>query len=337
MNIATFTSKKFLVPGVLLVILILLATLPLYGPLTGLSERDLYIPATTFMYIALAVSWTMFSGFSGYLSLATAAFLGVGIYTTAILRGTELGLGLPLSVVIPIGGAISFILALLVGLATLRLKGIYFIVFTFGLVVLIGKLVTFYEIHEVGIRGRNVPPITYESFYYIMLAIAVATVLTAYFLRRSRLGLALQSIGGNEEAAAHMGVNTTMVKVISFAITAFFMGAAGATLANRLIFIDPAATFYIGYSFTPVLMAIFGGLGQIYGPVIGATIFALLEYWLIGRFPIYYGLIFGIMLIIVILYLPTGLAGLVPKLRNRFGGVIPKLLKGGKTEQSANT
>ena len=327
MDITTFTRSKLLVPGLLLLIFIVLATLPLYGPFVGISQNDLFRPATTFMYIALAVSWAMFSGSTGYLSLAPAAFVGVGIYTTAILRAE-----LPLGVIITIAGLICFILALLVGLVTLRLKGIYFAIFTFGLVVLIGQLVLYYEIHIAGARGRSVPPATYETFYLIMLGLAVAAVLTAYFIRRSRLGLAMQSIGGNEEAAAHMGVNTTMVKVFTFAISAIFMGAAGAVLATRLIFVDPAAAFNIGYSFTPVLMAVFGGMGQIYGPVIGATIFSFLEYWLSGRFPLYYTLIFGIILITAILYLPGGLAGLVPKLRNRLRGVIPKLLKGGKTE-----
>ena len=334
MNIATFTSKRFLVRGLLLLILIVLAALPLYGPLVGVSNLDLYIPATTFMYIALAVSWAMFSGPTGYLSLAPAAFFGVGIYTTAILRGD---FGLPLGVTIPVACVISFLVALLVGMATLRLKGIYFAIFTFGLVVLIGQLVLYYEIHILGIRGRNVPPATYETFYLIMLGLAVAAVLTAYFIRRSRLGLAMQSIGGNEEAAAHMGVNTTMVKVLTFAISAFFMGAAGAIMATKWIYVDPTVAFNMFYSFMPVLMAVFGGMGQLYGPVIGAAIFAYTERTLRLEFSYYYMLAFGIILILVILFLPGGLVGLIPKLWNRLRGPISKLWKGGKAEQHANT
>jgi len=332
MDITKSTPRKLLVPGLLLLILIALATLPLYGPLIGVQVYRLFLPTVCFMYIALAVSWAMFSGSTGYMSLAPAAFLGVGMYTMALLREV-----LPLGVIIIAAGLLSFLIALLVGLVTLRLKGIYFAIFTFGLVVLIGQLVLYYEIHVNAIRGRDIAPTSPENGYYIMLGIAVATLLTAYFIRRSRLGLAMQSIGGNEEAAAHMGINTTMVKVITFAISAIFMGAAGATLAARIVFVDPTMAFNLNYSFMPVLMAIFGGLGQLYGPVIGAPIFALLQYWLSANFARYYSLIFGIILIIAIVYMPGGLAGLLPKLRNRLEGVITKLWKGGKAEQRANT
>jgi branched-chain amino acid transport system permease protein len=328
MDITKFIPRKLWVPGLLLVLLIVLATLPLYAG----STRELFISATALMYIALAVSWAMFSGPTGYMSLAVAAFFGVGIYTTAILRPV-----VPLGVIVVAAGIVSFIIALLVGLVTLRLKGIYFAIFTFGLVVLIGQLVLYYEIHIVGRRGIPVDPTTYPIMYYCMLGLAIATLLAAYFIRRSRLGLALQSIGGNEEAAAHMGVNTTRVKVITFAISAIFMGVAGAIMGARMVFVDPAATFSVGYSFSPVLMAVFGGMGQLYGPVIGAAIFSFLEIWLSGRFPLYYPIIFGIILILVILYLPGGLVGLIPKLRNRLGGVIAKFGKGGKAEQRANT
>ncbi len=332
MDIATFISRfiprRLWVPGFLLVLLIVLATLPSYAG----SNRTLFISATTLMYIALAVSWAMFSGATGYMSLAVAAFFGIGIYTTAILRPI-----VPLGVIFAAAGIVSFLVALLIGLVTLRLKGIYFAIFTFGLVVLIGQLAVYYDIHILGVKGHPVAPTTYPIMYYCMLGLAVATVIAVYFIRRSRLGLALLSIGGNEEAAAHMGVNTTMVKVLSFAISAIFMGIAGAIFGARQSFIDPGATFSVGYSFSPVLMAVFGGMGQLYGPVIGATIFSLLDYWLSGRFPLYYALIFGIILILVILYLPGGLVGLMPKLRNRLGGVISKLGKGGKAERRANT
>lgn len=337
MNITAFIHRyrNLWVPGSLIVILIVLATLPFYGPFLGMSMRDLYIPAVALMYSALAVSWTMFSGITSYLSLGTAAFFGVGIYTTALLRPPPLEL--PLGVIIAVAVIASFAIALLVGLVTLRLKGIYFAIFTFGLVVLVGQLVLYYEIIILNIRGRSVPPTSFENMYWIMLGIAVATLLVAYFFRRSKLGLALLSIGGNEEAAAHMGINTTMVKIISFAITSTFMAAAGATYATRMIFVDPYMVFNMSFSFTPVLMAIFGGIGNLFGPVIGAFVFSILEIRLSAVVPDYYPIIFGIVLILCILYLPGGLVGLVPKLRNRFGRVILKLGQGGEAEQHANT
>ena len=144
-----------------------------------------------------------------------------------------------------------------------------------------------------------------------MLSIFVILMLTASLIRHSKFGLALQSIGQEEDAAAHTGVNVTMVKVITFAISATFMGAAGAVMATRWTYIDPYIAFNPLYSFMPVLMAIFGGAGHLYGPVIGAAIFTYLEEFLITRFPYHYMLIFGIILLISILYLPDGLIGLI--------------------------
>ncbi|GAI47608.1 unnamed protein product [marine sediment metagenome] len=121
-----------------------------------------------------------------------------------------------------------------------------------------------------------------------------------------------------------------MVKVITFAISAVFMGAAGAIMATRWTYIDPYVAFNPLLSFMPVLMAIFGGMGQLYGPVIGATVFAYLQEVLTTKFPYYYMLIFGIVLVVVILFLPNGLVGLIPRL-------VQKWRKGGKAEQHADT
>ena len=281
------------------------------------------------MYIIL-------TGSTGYMSLAAAAFFGVGVYTSALLFSEKWAL-LPLPAVIVIAGIASFVLALLVGFVTLRLKGIYFAIFTFGLVVLIRQLLVFWELQIVGKRGQHVIAVGGDTVYYVMLGILVVTLVTVYLIRRSRLGLAMQSIGGNEEAAAHMGVNTTRVKVLTFGISAIFMGAAGAIMATRWIYVDPASAFNVFYSFMPVLMAVFGGMGQLYGPVIGAAIFAYTERTLRLQSPYYYMLAFGIILILVILYLPGGLVSLVPKLRNRLGALVSKFWKGGKAEQRANT
>ncbi len=317
---ARVDSKKVFVLGILLLVLVLLATLPLYT-----SAYTPILLSSILMYIILTVSWVIFSGPTGYMSLATAAFFGVGIYTSAIL-GNEY----PLLIVVGIGGLASFCLALLVGALTLRLRGIYFAIFTFGLVMLIQQLLLFWEITVTGTRGRFVIVVDNTTIYYVMLGIFVVLMLTTYFIRRSKFGLALQSIGENEEAAAHRGINVTLVKVITFAISAIFMGAAGAIMATRWTYIDPYIAFNPLLSFMPVLMAIFGGMGQLYGPVIGAVIFTYLEEFLITRFPYYYMLIFGLVLVAAILYLPNGLVGLVPRLVQRWR-------KGGSAEQNAST
>jgi branched-chain amino acid transport system permease protein len=329
MNIAKFTSKKFLVAGVLLLILILLATAPLYIPP---QAKPLLIDFL--MYIILAVSWAMFSGPTGYISLASAAFFGIGVYTPALLYAQGAPL-LPLPAVLVVAGLAAFCCALLVGSATLRLRGIFFTMFTFGLLEAARPIIQYFEFEFYGARGRYVESIGPNGIYHLMLIILVAVIVTVYLLRRSRWGLAMQGIGGNEEAAAHMGVNTTKVKIITFGISGIFMGITGAIMAIRWHYVDPSIAFNLNYSFLPLLMALVGGMGQLYGPVIGALGFAYLRWVLLSTQ--YYMLIFGSIMILFILFLPGGLASLVEKGRHRLGGVIAKLWKGGEAERHANT
>jgi len=291
--------------GALFLILILLASLPLY-----VRPYLIILLTTIFMYIIIAVSWAIFSGPTRYISLASAAFFGVGVYTSAIL-----GKALPLPIVIIAGSVFSFILALFIGLLTLRLRGMYFIIFTFSISELIRNFLLWWETTMMGTVGRWVVMVDHVVVYYVILVIFVLALLTAYLIRRSRFGLALKSIGEQEEAAVHIGINATVVKTITFAISAFFMGATGAIMATKWKYIDPRIAFDPLLSFMPVLMAIFGGTGQLFGPVFGAAIFAYLEEILTTKFPYYYMLLFGSILIIVILFLPHGLVGLVQKWR----------------------
>ncbi len=297
-------------PGLIFIILVLLASLSLYA-----STYTVILVTDILMYVILTLSWVLFSAPTGYISLAPAAFFGVGIYTSAIL-----GSRLPLPIVILAGGLASFCLALLVGALTLRLRGVYFAMFTFGLVELIKYFLLWYEVKFTGTRGRFVVLVDNTTIYYVMLIILVLLLLATYLIRRSRFGLALQSIGQCEEAAAHIGINVNVLKTVVFAISGTFIGAAGAIMATRWTYIDPYIAFNPLFSFMPVLMAIFGGLGQLYGPVLGAAIFAYLEEILITRFPYYYMLIFGVVLIVTILYLPEGLVGLMQRVRRKIAG-----------------
>jgi branched-chain amino acid transport system permease protein len=303
--------KSFLLPlAVVVVLLALLAALPSFA-----TAYTIILLTSIIMYIVLAMSWTIFSGPTGYISLAPAAFFGVGIYASAIL-----GKLLPLPLVVLIGGLLSFCIALLVGGVTLRLRGIYFAIFTFGLVELIKHLLLWWEVNINGTRGRFVIVIDNVTIYYVMLVIFMILLIAAFSIRHSRYGLALQSIGESEEAASHIGINVTQLKIIAFAVSAIFMGAAGAIMATRWTYIDPYIAFNPLFSFMPVLMAIFGGMGLFYGPFIGAGIFAYLEEILITRFPYYYMLIFGSIMVIAIIYLPNGLVGLIQEWRK--GGLI---------------
>ena len=325
MDITSFTTRKVMVPGIIsLVIFLGLVGLPVYG-----SLYNVVLATTILMYAILTVSWALFSGPTGYLSLATAAFFGVGIYASALLLPNT-GQLLPVLVVVIIGGLAASLVALGVGALTLRLKGIYFAVFTFGLVILVLELGNWWEHSVSHIRGRFVMLVDNNTIFYIMLGIFVVLMLVFFLLRRSKFGLAMLSIGENEEAAAHMGINVTMVKIITFAISAFFMGAAGAIWATKLTYIDPYVAFNILFSFMPVLMAIFGGMGKIYGPLVGAVIFTYLQETLQTEFSDIYMLIFGVVLVLAILYLPDGLVGLIPRLIRRWR-------KGGAAKQNANT
>ena len=305
------TSKKFLISGsIFFVLFVLLAFVPLYAP--GYTP---VLMSSILMYVILTLSWVMFSGPTAYMSLAPAAFFGVGIYTSAII-----GVKLPFPIVIGLGALASFFLAILVGALTLRLRGIYFAIFTFGLVMLLSHLILFLELHLTGTRGRFVMVVDYNTIYYCMLVIFALLLIVSYLIRRSRFGLALQSIGQKEDAAAHTGVNVTMVKVTTFAISAFFMGAAGAVMATKWTYIDPGIAFNPFYSFMPVVMAMFGGMGQLYGPIIGAVVLTYLEEFLITKLPEVYMLIFGVILVIAILYLRDGLVGFIQKLWQRIVG-----------------
>jgi branched-chain amino acid transport system permease protein len=305
MNIAEIIKTKPFIIGILVIILAVLAAVPFYG-----AEYLMILFIAFLMYIIVTVSWAMFSGPTGYISLASAAFLGVGVYAMAIL-----GDSLPLLLVVFIGGLVSFILGLLVGLLTLRLRGVYFAIFTFGLVLLIQRLMLWFEMSVTHTRGRFVIVVDPTHIYWILLGIFVILMVTAYFLRRSKYGLALVSIGEYEEAADHVGVNVNMLKTLVFALSAFFIGAAGAIIATRWTYIDPLVAFLPLNSFMPVLMAIFGGMTHLYGPVLGSVVFAYLEELLLTKFPYVYMLIFGIILVIVIVFLPNGFAGLIDRIR----------------------
>ena len=308
MTMFSVVVKRPYATGLFVLLGILLTAMPFYSPV-----YTVVLMTRILMYIILAVSWTMFSAPTGKISLATAAFFGVGVYTSAIL-----GFKLPVYVIVLIGGALSGCVALLVGLLTLRLKGIYFVMFTFGLVEILLHFILWWEVTITGTTGRVVPPVSNREVFYVLLIIFAALVVLAFLIRRSRYGLALQSIGDYEEAAAHTGINVTGLKISTFALSAFFMGAAGAIMATRWTYIDPKIAFNPSLSFLPVLMAIFGGMSVLYGPIIGATIFTYLEEFLITKFPYHYMLIFGIIMVMSILYMPDGVVGLFKKMWRYF-------------------
>ena len=270
------------------------------------SDFVLSLTLTCLMYAALAVTWAMFSGAANYLSLATAAFFGIGAYVTA--WGYET---LSYALVVPLGGLAAAAFAALVGVAILHLRGAYFAVLTFGLGELVRHAVTYGEktyAHTVGRVISDAP----ESItvYLTVLALAVAAVAVCAWVRASRLGLALAGIGADEERAQTLGVNARASKIAAFGLAAFFAGALGAAMAVRWTYIEPASVFNPFIGFQTVLIAMIGGAQTLVGPLAAAVVFSLLTELLRLQFPYIFLLVLGTLLIVLVLYLPGGLASL---------------------------
>lgn len=286
-------------------------TLPQYAP-------DYYILffSSLFMYLILTVSWATFSGTTNYISLASAAFFGIGMYVTATL-----GEKLPLPLLILIGGTGAFLFALLAGFASLRISGIYFAIFTLGLSESLKHLVNWWETNIEHTVGRWPIAVDHPISFYVLLMILAVTFVASCLLRRSKFGLALRGIGEEEEAADHIGINVNALKILTFAGGAFLMGATGATIATQKGYIDASSAFDMFYSFMPALMALFGGIGTMPGWFLGSVFFSVITELLQTRFPYYYMLIFGTVVVVVMLFFPSGLMGAVEKWREGGEGI----------------
>ena len=293
--------KGYLPSLAILLLVFLLILLPIWS-----GSYYLSLTMSVFLYVILTVSWSMFSALTGYMSLASAAFFGVGVYATAVF-----GDAVPLFFVFLAGGVLSSFLALLVGLSSLRLRGVYFSIFTFGLSELILNAILFYEMEVTGTVGRMVIELDETRAYWAMLSVIVGLLISVQRLRRSKYGLALKSIGQSELAAACMGVNVNALKVMIFVLSAFFMGIAGAIMVTQWTYVDPRTGFNLFYSFMPVLMAIFGGVQTIRGQILGAVVLTLLAESLLIRFPYLYMLIFGVLVLLVVLFFPKGVVGIL--------------------------
>jgi branched-chain amino acid transport system permease protein len=272
----------------------------------GLDGFYLSLALVCLLYVALATSWAMFSGATRYVSLGTAAFFGLGAYVCAW------GLAvLPWPVVIAGGAVVAAAFAGLAGLAILHLRGTYFAVLTFGMSELVRHAITYGEKQYAGTVGRVLTVVPSNlTIYYTVLVIAAAAVLTAAAVRRSRFGLALDGIGADEQRAETLGVPTRWVKIAGFALSAAFAGAAGAAMAVRWTYIDPATVFNPFIGLQTVLIAIVGGATSLTGPLLAAVAFSLLAEFLRLQFPYVYLVVLGLVLIGAVLYLPHGLAGL---------------------------
>lgn len=271
---------------------------------------------TCLMYVVLAVSWVMFSGPSRYLSLATTAFFGIGAYCTAW------GLGhLPWPLLV-LGGALAAAgTAVLVGSFVLKLRGSYFAVLTFGLSELALHIINQTERAISGTVGRVLlDPPEQNEIYLAVLCLALLSIATCAWLWRGPLGYALRGIGADEDRTATLGVNPLRVKLAGFALSAAFAGAVGAAMAGRWTYIDPHTVFNPLIGFQTVLIVMVGGASRIQGAVVGAVIFSLLSEFLRLRFPYFYLVLLGLLLILSVLYLPNGLIALTTRTKEASHG-----------------
>jgi len=286
------------------------ALLPLFN--TGYV---LSIAISITMYTALATSWTLFSGPTNYISLATAAFFGIGMYIVA--GGIDL---LPYPVLVLLAGVAGAVFAAVVGLATLRISGVYFVIFSLGLAELVRQIVTWLQ-HVLGTMSGLYVLIdrTEQMFFWQLLGLTALVYLVGWRIGRSRLGFALRVIGNDEVVAVHSGINTARAKVILFVISSAFATVAGALVAPRWSYVEPTLAFSPFLSFQVVIMALLGGVHRLWGPLVGVIPFTLLWELISINFPTQTTLLLGVAFLLIVYVIPNGVVGVIEDLVHRRG------------------
>jgi branched-chain amino acid transport system permease protein len=271
-----------------------------------------------FLYVALACGWNIFGGYTGYNNFGHAAFFGIGAYTSALLL---MKFGLSPFYTCVLGGMLAGFCAAVVGYPCLRLRGPYFVLVTLALG-LSARLIVINVEFTGSSTGLYLPFLKVSMFanrvifYEVMLAIAFITILIAMWIEKSKFGLGLRSIYQDEDSAETQGVNATGLKIRAFVLSAFLAGVAGGIYAYYRSYIHPDFIFDISLSVLVVLMALLGGPSTWLGPVIGSCIVVVINEVLTAHANIgaeFSRIVYGLLLVIVIMYLPNGLIGLFAK------------------------
>jgi branched-chain amino acid transport system permease protein len=275
----------------------------------ALGPYALGVGLSVLMWIALAESWAMFSGLSGYISLGHAVFYGVGAYVTVLLWNA-----VPLWISVPLGGLAAALLALCLGWPCLRVRGPYFVILTLG----ISEFIKYVVIASEAALGRNgrllIGTPSLAVLFEAMLALAVISMLLLQAVRSSRLGVGLFAIREDETAAEAVGVNAAALKLFAFTLSAFIPGLVGGLMIMRSTYFEPLQAFSPTTSFTIVTIAILGGSDEVSGPLLGALFLVLLSELLWTRAPELYMIILGVLLIGFVLFVPEGLVGRAQRL-----------------------
>ncbi|KAA0073581.1 branched-chain amino acid ABC transporter permease [Tardiphaga sp. P9-11] len=292
----------------LLVLIACVAALPLFG-----DAYALRLGTMACMYAIFALSWNIVGGFAGYPSFATAAFFGLGAYTTGILMNK----GVPLTLSLLGSLILCLLLAAALGAVLLRLRGHYFAIASLSLVEVFRELVNNATDLTGGGMGLNIPLVSGSSvlsdatfFFYAMWGLLLLTALVVIAVSVSKLGFGLNCIRQNETASNMVGLNSTLYKAIAFGLSACFVGAAGGLYAAWVHYIDPSDVFDILYSVKPIVMALMGGLGSPLGVVCGAFVYLGLEEVVWRNYIQIHSGVLGVLIILLLLFLPHGLISL---------------------------
>jgi branched-chain amino acid transport system permease protein len=269
-----------------------------------------YVRLATFvcMYGALALSWNFIGGYCGYPSFSTAAFVGLGSYAGGLLQNA----GVPM-VLAWIGATVFVTLfAAIIGAGLLRMKGHYFAIGSITLVEVLRQIASLWSGLTGGGDGLNVaimpggPDFAGRVFLYAMLVVMVLAWATTIIVDRSRLGFGLRCINQNEDAADMVGVRVNRYKTAAFTLSSIFCGTVGAIYASWVSYIAPTDAFGIVLTLKVPVMAMLGGVGTLYGPLIGSAAFVLMEETIWAKFLDYHQAILGMVIVLLIFFLPGG-------------------------------
>jgi len=302
-------SNAFVIGGIIVLVFVLLPQV------ANLGNYILSLLFTLFIYIILAQSWNLLGGYAGQFNLGLAAYFGTGVLSWSLLYFA----GVPPYVAMLAGGVAAVILACIIGIPTLRLKGIYFAIGTLALAEALRITVgNFFP------ASVYVPPTYWSNYsiierYYVGLVLVILTITTVYTMVNSEVGLALKSIRDDEDAAKATGVNPAKYKIFVFVISSFLVGLAGGVFSYYRGVITPVYQFLPDWTFGPLVAACIGGLGTITGPILGSIIFVLLQEFFSQTIGKAHFIVTGIFFILVILFLPRGLVQSGASIRRLLG------------------
>lgn len=288
-------------------------------PLVVTSEYSVRIATIVLLWIGMAGCWNLMSGYTGYIDFGPVVYFGLGSYTTAILMTKYGALFFP-SVIL--AGVVAALMALPIGISTLRLKGAYFAIATFAFAETMKQVslefdrtfgVTFFE----GSHGITLPLSGHsnEFFFYCVLVVTFVIVLLHYSIEHSKFGYGLKAIHEAEPAAEIAGVNTTGLKLRAYVTSAFFLGLLGGIEAYWITYITPTDVFNVHKTVQMVIMTLLGGMGTFLGPIVGASFLTLLSEYLGATFVEDYMILVGAIIIVIILIMPNGIVGTIKERR----------------------